>query len=184
MTFTRSMEWYSVTTINNNFLVSATKRESLIQSLKNISALCIISYAHYLVKFWRNYVVNCIFDDLIFQNFVFFKVEYSIGHTSRMVGSIDVKRTGGSSVGYRVKYVTLISFMKLTFNFSRSNCRIALSQKWLVLLMWNGKEEKLLSNWPNIWTLPLTTPMTSELIFQGQSLNDLFLSNWGPIDMK
>ena len=38
---------------------------------------------------------------------IFFKVKHSIGHISGMVGPIDEKRKGGSSVGYGVNYVTL-----------------------------------------------------------------------------
>ena len=37
----------------------------------------------------------------------FFKVKHTIGHISRMVGSIDVKRKGGASVRSWVNYVTL-----------------------------------------------------------------------------
>ena len=47
--------------------------------------------ANFLRKFWM----------------CFFKVKQSIGHISGMVGPIDVKRKGGTSVGYWVNYVTL-----------------------------------------------------------------------------
>ena len=37
----------------------------------------------------------------------FLKVKHLIRHISGMVGSIDVKRKGGATVGYWVNYVTL-----------------------------------------------------------------------------
>ena len=57
----------------------------------------------------------------------FFKVKYSVGHISGMVGSIDLKRKG---VGYWVNYVTLtfdlirdldLGFFKVKFQYS-SGC--------------------------------------------------------------
>ena len=50
-----------------------------------------------------------------------------------MVGPIDVKRKGGALVGYWVSYGTLtFNFTPdMTFDFSRSNVKIAVSQELL-----------------------------------------------------
>ena len=56
----------------------------------------------------------------------------TIGHISGMVGVIDVKRKGGSSVGYWVNYVPLT--FDLTHDLdpvvSRSKFEIALFEEW------------------------------------------------------
>ena len=62
----------------------------------------------------------------LFRKFrIFSKFKHSIGHISGMVGPIDVKRKGGALVGY---WVTLTSPVTLTFDFSRSNFKLAVSQ--------------------------------------------------------
>ena len=62
---------------------------------------------------------------------IFFKVKHSIGHISGMVCPIDLKQKGVASIGYWVSYVTstLTSHTTLTFDFSWSNFKIALSQE-------------------------------------------------------
>ena len=59
----------------------------------------------------------------------FFKVKHTIGHISRMVGPIDVKRKGGASVRSWVNYVTLTfdPTHDLDLLVSRSKFEIALS---------------------------------------------------------
>ena len=75
-----------------------------------------------------------------------------------MVVPIDVKPEWGASVGFWINYVTLVlaSPMTLTLDFARSNFKIAVSQEWLVGLMWSKKEVNQILNWLHE-ACPLTT---------------------------
>ena len=68
----------------------------------------------YKVRTTQLIIISWILPIIFFRKFqmCFFKVKHFIGHISGMVGTIDVKRKGGASVGYWVNYVTL------TFDFN------------------------------------------------------------------
>ena len=93
----------------------------------------------------------------------FFKVKHSIGHISGMVGPIDVKWKGGTSVRYWVNYVTLtfdlthdvdLWFFKVKF---QNSCNWGI----VIWLMWNKKKANHLDTglyslalWPHPWPWP------------------------------
>ena len=119
-----------------------------------------------------------LFENVILKNFLwkfwmcFFKVKHYFGHISGMVGPIDVKRKGSALVGYWVQYVTLtfdlthdldLDCFKVKFRNSSISGIVD-----LIDVKWNGSE--LIWYWAHCMTLPLTTPMTLTLEFQGQSL--------------
>ena len=83
---------------------------------------------------WWDFLETFFFCQISFWKFhlYFCKVKNSIGHISGMVVPIDVKRKGGASLRYCVNYVTLISPMTLTVDFSRSNFKIAVSHEYLI----------------------------------------------------
>ena len=90
-----------------------------------------------------------------------------------------------------------IFFKKFGCVFSRSNTILAISQEWLVRLMWNKKEVHWLDTGYNMWPWPLTSLMTLTLdvsrsnfeIALSQELlvwlmwneNEVSLYNTGPI---
>ena len=87
-----------------------------------------------------------------------------------MVGLIDVKWNGDTSVGYWMNYVTLtfdlnydhdLGFFKVKFWNSRISGIVG-----LIKLMWNEKEANQLNTGPLIWPCPLTLPMTLTLKVQ------------------
>ena len=53
--------------------------------------------------------------------------------------------------------------LKIRMCFSRSNTILAISQEWLVRLMWNKEEVHRLDTGYNIWPWPLTSLMTLTL---------------------
>ena len=78
------------------------------------------------------------------------------------------KEVHGLDTGWTMWPWPLTSPMTLTFDFSRSNFKIAVSQE-LIWLMWNKKKTKQLGTgltglryWA-VWSCPLTTPMTLNL---------------------
>ena len=96
---------------------------------------------------------------------VFFKVKHSFGHISGMIGSIDVKQTRGTSIGYWVNYVTLTFdltrdldpwFLKVSFQ----NSCISGTGIWLML---NKKKAYQLDTGLTVWSCPLTTLVTLTL---------------------
>ena len=74
------------------------------------------------------------------QNFryVFFKVKKTIGYISGMADRIDTEKWS-TSVGcwVNIRPWSLTSPLTLTWNFSRSNFKVAVSQALLVWLMWS-----------------------------------------------
>ena len=98
------------------------------------------------------------------------------------IGSLQTWQHYGPSHGYYLIrfwrssvgncYFCKIFFKKFGCVFSRSNTILAISQEWLVRLMWNEKEMHRLDTGYNMWPWPLTSLMTLtlELKFQGQSL--------------
>ena len=97
----------AVTLTNKNLIVCRIKCEPLNQSLQKLVAIFPWSSSSpdYILEasFWNPFLANFL------KNFWmwFFKVKHSIGHTSGMVGPIDVKWKGGASVGYWVNHMTL-----------------------------------------------------------------------------
>ena len=90
---------------------------------------------------------------------VFFKAKHFIGHTSGVIGPIDMERTGSASVGYWVYYVATtfdLDFGSIKFQFRNS-------QESLAWLMWNEEEVNQLDTVQTRWPGPLTTPMISWL---------------------
>ena len=83
----------------------------------------------------------------------FFKVKHTIGHISRMVGSIDVKRKGGASVRSWVNYVTLtfVPTHDLDLVVSRSKFEIALWGGGLVAMEWKGCESIVHDHDRDLW---------------------------------
>ena len=87
----------------------------------------------------------------------FFKVKHSIGHTSGMVGLIDVKQKGSALVGYWVNYVTSIFdlthdcdlwFFKVKF---QNSCISGI----VIWLMWNKNKANQLDTGLTVWSCPL-----------------------------
>ena len=86
----------------------------------------ILVLANFLRKFWM----------------WFFKVKQSIGHISGMVGPIDVKRKGGTLVGYWVNYVTLTFDLTHDLDLWFFKVKFQNSCIWgiVIWLMWNKKK--------------------------------------------
>ena len=66
------------------------------------------SVTYQRIKCWMNYIENIF---VFYSKFwmICFKLKRCIGHTSGMVGPIDVKQKVSASVGYGVNFVTLTS---------------------------------------------------------------------------
>ena len=79
---------------------------------------------------------------------------HSIGHISGMVGPIDVKRKGGTLVGYWVNYVTLTFHLTYDLDLivSRSKFEIALFEEWGA--DWHGMKGMWVDHsWPWLWPM-------------------------------
>ena len=117
-------------------------------------------------------------ETVIFANFhwkfrmCFLKVRHSFVHISGMVGPIDKKRKGGALVGYWVNYVILTFDLTpdLDLWFFKVKCQYSCFSGIVIWLVWNKKTTNQLDNGLTVWSCPLTTPMTLNLRFQGQSL--------------
>ena len=97
----------------------------------------------------------------------FFKVKRSIGHISRMVSPIDVKRKGGASVGCWVNHVTLTFDLThaLDLVVSKSKFEIALFEESVCVCVcvcgggadWHGMKGMWVDHsWPWLW--PMGSP--------------------------
>ena len=84
-----------------------------------------------------------------------------------MVGSIDVKWKGSTSVGYWVNYVpsTLTSLIALALDFQGQILKLGVSQQLFVWLMWSEKEANQLHTVPTVWPCPLTKYHSIDLEF-------------------
>ena len=109
---------------------------------------------------------------------IFFKVKHSIGHISGMVCPIDLKQKGVASIGYWVSYMTstFTSHMTLTFDFSRSNFKIALSQE----LSDRCEKATQLDTGLTVWACLLTTPIHDVHLVASRSKFEIALfEEWG-----
>ena len=125
----------AVTLINKNLFVCRIKWEPLNQSLQSLVAIFITLV---MLITWLDFA-GIPLETLFFFFFfflisdAFFSRSNTIEHISGMVGTIDVKRKGGASVGYWVNSVTLTFDLthELDLWFWRSNFKIAVSQELL-----------------------------------------------------
>ena len=163
----------AVTLITKNLLVCMIKWEPVIQSLQNLVAIS-LSHAYHMIIVRRHSVGN--FFLYIYKKkkiwMYVFKVKHSIGHISRKVGPIDMQQKGSASVGYWMNYVTLTLTFDLTHDLNLGFFKVKFFNSSIsgIVGLINEKEANQLDTGPNIWSCPLTIPMTMTLKFQGQIL--------------
>ena len=139
-------------------LVCTIGWEPLIQSLKLDSDIPLVIFIT-----WLDF--GEIMQELFVANFllkirmILFKVKHSNGHSSSMVGAIDMKRKGGASVGYWVNYVTL-SF-DFTHNLDFRLFKVNFQKSWIaeivILLMWKKNQANQILGWLYVFALSQNT---------------------------
>ena len=112
---------------------------------------------------------------IFFKNFgcVFFKLKHAFGHISGMVGPIDMKWKGSTSVGYWVYYMTLIvdiGCLKVKF---LNNCISGIVG--LIDLKWKASES--MGYWANFMALPFDHTHELELEVSRSDF-EIVLSQW------
>ena len=144
-----------------------------------------------MVVTWLDYGV-ILFKTVILANFLlkfwmcFFRVKHYFGHTSGMVGPIDVKRKGSALVGYWVQYVTLTFDLTHDLDLGCFNGKFQNSSMsgivGLIDVKWKGSE--LIWYWADCMTLPFDHPWPWPWSFKVRVWSS-FISGMGrPIDSE
>ena len=102
-----------------------------------------------------------------------FKVKFWKSHNSGMGCPIDLEQKGCEPIGCYTYFVTLSYDHDL--GFSRSNFENVVSQEWEGRLTWNQSDVSRKDVKFTLWLWTLTSPITSNLDFQGQNFNSHIL---------
>ena len=155
----------AVTLINKNLLVCKIRTTQPITT-KLCSYISLV-----MVITWLDFG-GILFKTLIWTNFLgkfqmcFFKVKHSIGLISGMVGPFDVKRKGGTSVGYWVNYVTLTCDLTHDLDLWFFMVKFQNSCIWGIVICFDvtQKESKSVRCWADCMVLPFDNTHDLDLV--------------------